>query len=395
MALNKRIEEITEPDLQALKDQAVAEDQSIDYKKGLFLKPDPAKDEFRADVTSFANGTGGHLVIGMDEDKGFPTDLCGMEIPDQDTFTRQIDEVLQNKVTPPVPGYRIRYVSLSNGKTAVVVRVPQSYAKPHQITVGKDDFQFWVRNSAGKKRLVVEELRSIILQSEALEARIRAFRQERLANIIAGDGALPTEEGPKVVYHLIPISAFSSRQNFDLTAIRSGSRASGVMDFGSSLSYNLEGIVFHNLPGHRGEDAKTEKYAQVFRNGIIEAVDGYGLSGGRKQIDGYRYDARIVGHISGLLRDSQRMGVEAPIILMVTLIGAQGYTIYSDAYMSHQYNFFPIKKEVLQLPDVQVNDYVTPVVEIVQPILDALWNSAGWERSMSYDPTGVWLNKAR
>ena len=59
MALNKPLEELTEADLQSLKDQSVPEDQSLDYKKGLFLKADPPRDEFRADVTAFENGIGG------------------------------------------------------------------------------------------------------------------------------------------------------------------------------------------------------------------------------------------------------------------------------------------------------------------------------------------------
>lgn len=97
MPLDKPIESITVEDLQELIDNEVAEQQVIDYKKGLFLNAEQPKHEFRADVSSFANASGGHLVIGMDEKDGLPTALCGMDIPNHDAFKLTVDGILQTK----------------------------------------------------------------------------------------------------------------------------------------------------------------------------------------------------------------------------------------------------------------------------------------------------------
>jgi predicted HTH transcriptional regulator len=147
------------------------------------LTGDAPKNEFRADVSSFANASGGHLVIGMAEKEGYPTDLCGMDMPNPDAFKMQVDEVIQSKITPRIPRYGVRVIELANGKSAAIISISKSFAKPHQITVNKDDFQFWARNSAGKYRLGVDELRSVILQSETLNERIRNFRLERLKTV--------------------------------------------------------------------------------------------------------------------------------------------------------------------------------------------------------------------
>lgn len=392
MALNKPLEELTEADLQSLKDQSVPEDQVLDYKKGLFLKADPPKDEFRADVTSFANGIGGHLVIGMDEERGIPTDLCGMEIADQDAFTRQIDEVLQNKITPPVPGYKIRYIPVADGKTAVVIRIPQSYAKPHQITVGKDDYQFYVRNSAGKKRLTVEELRAIILRSESLAEHIRTFKLERLGNIVGDDAPQDLIPGARIVLHMIPFSAFGSGTRFDLSRLE-GAANDVVAPLVTQTEYrhvtrrfNLDGYLTHLSPGDR---TPAWSYLQVFRSGILEYVEAYNIN---KVYQGEhswsKYDEAKVG--SAIVRGlalQKMLGVEPPIVVMLTLVGVRGHKIFLGERLFDSFTL-PFRRDTMLIPEVVVEDYGTDPDEIIRPLFDVVWNEAGYARCENFDENG-------
>ena len=59
MVLNKPLEAIEENDLQALVDNQVAERKTIEYKESLPGNADGDKKEFLADVSSFANASGG------------------------------------------------------------------------------------------------------------------------------------------------------------------------------------------------------------------------------------------------------------------------------------------------------------------------------------------------
>ena len=391
MALNKPLEELTETDLQSLKDQSVPEDQSLDYKKGLFLKADPPKDEFRADVTAFANGIGGHLVIGMDEDKGIPTELCGMEITDQDAFTRQIDEVLQNKITPPVPGYKIRYIPVAGGtKTAIVVRIPQSYAKPHQITVGKDDYQFYVRNSAGKKRLTVDELRSIMLRSESLAERIRSFRLERLGNIVSGDTPVKIEDGTRIVLHMMPLSAFGSSARYDVTRLEEDDRLTIPLTGPEVYSavqrkYNLDGYLSYLTP-MGSKEAWT--YMQAFSNGVLEYVDAHSLNMGE---NGLHESFWHVGHelkIANAIRrglDLQRLlGVEPPVVVILTLLGVRDYNVLTRDHIPGQL----FSRDTLNIPEVLLEDFNMSLDDITRPLYDPIWNEAGFRRCLNYDLDG-------
>jgi predicted HTH transcriptional regulator len=66
--LNKPIDAITEDDLNDLLEQKVTETKNLEYKEVLHFHTNEVKDEFRKDVTSFANSIGGDIVIGMRED---------------------------------------------------------------------------------------------------------------------------------------------------------------------------------------------------------------------------------------------------------------------------------------------------------------------------------------
>ena len=56
-------DQISEPDLQSLKDTGVPEGISIEYKRELYSGSDAGVKEFLKDVSAFANTSGGHLII--------------------------------------------------------------------------------------------------------------------------------------------------------------------------------------------------------------------------------------------------------------------------------------------------------------------------------------------
>ena len=180
MALNKPIEQIDESDLMSLVADSVDERKPIDYKAGWDLQKPEWKDEFRRDVTSFANASGGHIIYGMREQGGLPTELCGIEMDNPESIKLRLSELLQSHIRPRVVGMGIGVIPLQNSKFATAVRIPRSFNRPHQVQVNKDDFQFWGRNASGKYRLDVDELRIAYTLSESLAERMKTFRVERL-----------------------------------------------------------------------------------------------------------------------------------------------------------------------------------------------------------------------
>ncbi len=276
MALNKAIDTITERDLHALVTQQEPEGRGLDYKDRLNLTGEAAKAEFRCDVTSFANSVGGDLIVGISDAKGLPQEVCGFELGtmSQEQYKLQIVEILQSRIKPRMQGVSIRIVPLSGGKYVAVIRIPKSFAKPHQVEVNNKDFQFWFRHDGGKQRMDIDELRSSLLSSNSLSERIRDFRLDRLGRIVSRDVPPALAEGTKVVMHLIPLNAFELGLHYDLVTLREQVRSLGTMFLKTMYDlprYNFDGVFSHDK---KTEESSAHSYVQVFHNGIVESVEG-------------------------------------------------------------------------------------------------------------------------
>jgi hypothetical protein len=188
MVWNKLLEAIEERDLQALIDNQVSERKTIEYKEALPSNADGDKKEFLADVSSFANASGGDLIYGIREQSGVPVELSGLELSDVDAEILRLESCIQTGIAPRL--FRIvetHPVALpSKQRYAILIRIRKSWTAPHMVTF-KNDSKFFSRDSRGKHQLDVSELRSAFLLSETAAERIRNFRAEHISNVIAGE----------------------------------------------------------------------------------------------------------------------------------------------------------------------------------------------------------------
>ncbi len=100
--IQKPLDAISEDDLLALISNGVREGRAIDYKRELPGNSDGEKKEFLADVSSFANTSGGDLVFGIDEAQGLPTQLTGVRSANADLEIRRLDSILASGLDPRI-----------------------------------------------------------------------------------------------------------------------------------------------------------------------------------------------------------------------------------------------------------------------------------------------------
>jgi len=238
-----------EEDLQALVDNSVLECKTIEYKHALPSNSDSDKKEFLADVSSFANASGGDLIYGIIADKktGTPKSVEGLSIENVDQEILRLDSMIRAGIEPRLPSVTISPpIPLKNSKVALVIRVPKSWISPHRVIFGSHD-KFYSRSSNGKYPLDVGELRIAFNLSETVTERIRNFRVDRISKIFANETPVPFYENAKIVLHLIPIISFNPGQAYDISKIASNPTSMPPIHSGGwNWRYNLDGFLTHS-----------------------------------------------------------------------------------------------------------------------------------------------------
>lgn len=326
MALtNIPLADITEDHFRRLIEAQTAESLHVEYKRQTYGGTEDQRREFLADVSSFANAAGGDIIVGMVEKQGMPTEF--------NPFTGNVDEerlrleqMARDGINPRITNLQTRAIPLSGGGSIIVVRIPKSYNPPHRV-IFRNSGRFFARSSAGRYEPNVEELRRIFTEAPLLAERIRAFREERVARIAAGQTPVDLLDRCLLVLHVVPFSAFGfgapavSLDQVETQAHRFAPIGGRTTDYRANFDGMLTGSNADGL------SAPQRAYLQLFRTGTIEAVVG-APSQTFKSVEALRHmdiDALIVRHARAYISALQPFGVEPPYAVLVSLAGARGW----------------------------------------------------------------------
>lgn len=398
---NKPATTLTVADLERLIPGEVREGQRIDYKQALPEARNPlAGQEFRLDVVAFANADGGYLVYGMAEEDLLPVRLDGLAGIDPDRELERLKGLLLSDIAPRVPGVTMHALALVTGAWALVVHVPRSWDRPHWVTRERDWVRFVTRHDAGKSTLDYRQARDLFLGAAGLADRVRQFRVERVARILAGEMPAPVGEGPKLVLHLVPFAAFEAGTRVAVAGLadyRADLNPLGVT--GWSHRYNLDGFLTFDgvlAAAPRGWARAPQSYLQVFRDGCMEAVET-GLvwePEGQRRFSASHLQDTLLTNLPCYLRALEHLGVQPPVAILLSLLGVAGCTLAVTDQLSRYPAYragHVVDRDVLLLPEALVESYDSDLAAALRPVFDAVWNAAGWPYCMHYDAkTGAW-----
>ena len=377
--INKRFDMIERSDIDSLVSNQVTEGKTLEYKEKLPNNSDNDKKEFLADITSFANASGGDILYGIKEKRddngnstGIPEIACGLEGINADAEIRRLDNIIRDGIAPRISGIHIKSIEGFTKGLMVVVRIPKSWASPHMVTF-QNSSRFYSRNSAGKYQLEVSEIRSAFALSETLPEKIRRFRDDRIAKVIADETPVPLDPCPKIVLHISPIAAFDPVTRLDTTVLTDKKeKLSPIYTAGWSSRYNFDGFLTYSNSGGR---PTCQTYFQIFRNGAIEAVEASILSeelSRKKEILSLVYEREIISALDRYLKLEQELGFEPPIFILLSLLGVKDYTMAVDRSRFLFLDPKLIDRDVLLLPDIIVEDYESKASDILRPAFDAV-----------------------
>lgn len=390
MSLEKPLESITEDDLKQLIENKVLEAKRLDYKLLLPTNSDGDKKEFLADVSSFANSSGGDIIYGISQDNttGYPLELVGLDSENVDKETLRLESTIREGIEPRVPSISVKPIKLTNSKAIIILRIQKSWASPHRIKF-KEDHHFWARATNGKYRLDVGELRNAFTLRENLNHKIKRFREDRIAQLFANETPIPFYNNAKIILHLIPLNSFNPSITYDLTKLeRHIGLYEPIYTMSWSHRYNLDGLLAYAV----NQSDASHSYTQLYRNGVIEAVEGLMLKPDRqKYVPSIAYEQELLKSLSKYLQALKFLNVELPVVALLTLVGVKGYLMATDVFFQGESS--PIDRDILLLPETIVESYEEKPDKILKPQFDAVWNACGFTHSLNYNEKGDWSPK--
>jgi hypothetical protein len=399
--IQKPFEAITNFDIDLLLTNAVIESTTLEYKQDLPGNGDNDKKEFLADVSSFANARGGDMIYGISpkvdragKKTGEPLSVAAITGTTADEAKLRLESMIREGIAPRLP-VQIKDVtgwgSDGNG-FIILIRIPKSFASPHMVTY-KGTSRFYSRHSAGKFQLDVTEIRSAVLATESQADRIKHFREERLARIVADDLPIALSSRHRLVMHVIPLTNYLNRERLDLTSpqIRPQLKFRPFGSRGGDERFNLDGFL--TWSGRPGEPSRS--YTQLFFDGAIEAVCADLLRGplGEKVQDGVGeiasigYEQFTIEALREYLLSYKSLGVTGPIAVSLSILNCRG------SYLAVNYwsgNSHPIDRDAVILQEVLFDDVDVDVPRILKPLFDQVWNACGFPKSFNYTETGDW-----
>ena len=400
-----KLDQVTEKKIQDLIDNGVSERKTLDYKRHVPGGTDSDKKEFLADASSFANTAGGDLVFGIDAPSGggVPTSMPGLSVANMEAEKLRLENLLRDGLQPRLPRAEVRIVPLAVGGSVLVLRVQHSWAAPHRV-IFKDHGHFYARNSSGKYRLDVGELRNAFLLSETVADRIRNFRADRVMSVKAGELPVNLRNGPKLIVHLLPVSAFSGPEQAEMpnvlrtflgTEFQAGRGSSKLQPLLATSGFlaraNLYGRVMMqpDYGGFRGHQS-PEWYTQFFRSGALESAACLDIH----SVEGKAYLrcddlTRLRDFVPNHLALLGEMGVEPPAYLFISLVNVNGTHLVTGNRGTQG----TVSRADLLLPEVPIEALPIDTASVLRPQLDLLWNAAGDDHCPFFQLDGRWWDE--
>jgi hypothetical protein len=390
----KRIEDLTAADIVSLVADGVSESRTLDFKAKLPDRSDGGKKEFLADVSSFANASGGHILYGVAEAldrEGRKTAIAGSArgiAVNGDEQVQWMENLVRTGIAPRLPRVQFRSVPGFSDGDVMVAQIRRSWVGPHMVTL-QGTSRFYSRNSSGKYPLDVGEIRSAFIGSEQAAERVRRFRFERLDTMGSGDAPVPLLDGPRVLVHLVPVGAFDGASPTSMLSLAEMKPWPHPLGRGGvDPRFNFDGVLQVDFDRRVG---RALRYLQIFSSGSIET--GGVLAGDRNWFSGQLIEGEIRQTVTDCFDWMRKWGIEGPYGLMLSLAGVKGYHLAGPENRAVRGIDAPIDRDLLIVPIIWVEDADADVAATLRPAFDAMWRASGFPSSPSYGVDGSWMGQ--
>lgn len=154
----KPLDEISDQEIDLIVKEHKAERQHLEFKVTINYKDDPDKIELLRDITSFANGAGGYIIIGIrDDGRGKAQKYEPTRVGNIEQIKKVIISLCQDHISERIDGLEIMTREVERNPI-IIVRIPPSTRKPHMITF-QNKTDFYCRYQDGKREMTLGEIK--------------------------------------------------------------------------------------------------------------------------------------------------------------------------------------------------------------------------------------------
>jgi hypothetical protein len=393
------LNDTTADHIQGLIDSEVAESVTLEYKRQLPTNQTDEKREFLYDVAAMANAFGGDFVFGIVDRKGkdnqstgIADSLAGMKIANVQAEISRFENLIRDGISPRLAGISMQPVTCPQGDV-LVIRVPRSWNKPHMVTFGGVD-KFFGRAATGRFPMRVDEIGRTFYEQRELGETIERWRLRRVEMAKNGKGPIGFPDGPAMLFHAIPASAFVRdplRESWSVP--QQEMLGIYVPHAGASGQYNADGYLRF---ADTGEKTKAYGYTQLFRSGITEYADASifypPMANVGSMILGQVLEQEIVKCYQDAIGRFRRQGRADHFYVGLSLIGIAGKSIFSTFMRVATARNAVITQDSFTSPEVFVDANQPeefPYGKTLLPLIDTMWQVGGLACS-PFKPAGVW-----
>lgn len=383
-------------DIQSLLDNRVPESLILDYKRDCYGNSDNAKRELLKDISSFANTRGGHIIIGVAEAEGVPTEIVGIDAEiDLDAEIQRMVNIINNGFDPAFTNVQLRTINSDDGTRCLVLDIPRSIIAPHRIAFG-NYHKFFVRNSNGKHEATMPDLRSIFTQGELARRRFRDFVRERIDILLDPERdttGIATEQG-LLVCHIVPQIFLLTEHPFNIDSLYDDhfQMLRALNSMGQNRRYNFDGFVVFS-----GGD-RLAAYTQVFHDGVIEAAMGdihQEIENRGKTIAGLWLEREFFQTFPDYLHAYRSINIPPPYIVQLTLVGVRGayYAYRDDPWGRREQPRLDRDRMYLTECTIESVETSADIHRGIKPAFDSLYNAIARPECPHFSEEGVWQGR--
>jgi len=384
----KALSEWAPDDIQRLADLHIQESDTLEYKREMYGGADEDTREMIRDIVAMANHSGGHIVIGIEEDDdGAAAELVGV---DKGGHVERIRSSCLANIDRCLNGLDVEDVELGSGKVAVVIKVPQSLGAPHMVTF-KGLNQFWKRHGRQKEKMSVDELQEAFdsaTQGVTLVERLIAERKRRLKVRIGTATWMLLTATPALMRHDIVDTRDDAIRAILEDRPPHPARRITLPSYRSVVP-SLDGLRAESKEGGELVD-----YIELHRNGHLEFATR----------SPWRWHDRdsipsevLVWYLERFLEITaalwQRLGLLVPLAFTLSVFNARGLWLALPSRVDpfHDSRDRPFTDDQdLELPILYVEEVVRAHRTLLKRASDRLWNAFGLESCPFLTDTGDW-----